>query len=117
MSDKIKKGEESEILAAEFLEQKGFQILERNFRYGHQEIDLIASCNNWLIFIEVKMRTSVKFGYPETFVDRTKRRNIRNAARHYIFKRDWKGNARFDVISITMIGPLPDVHHIEDAFY
>jgi len=117
MSDKIKKGEAGEIRAAEFLEQKGFQILEKNFRHGHQEIDLIATSKNWLIFIEVKMRTNIKYGYPEVFVDRAKRRNIRNAARHYIYKKDWKGNARFDVVSITANGPEQDIHHIEDAFY
>ena len=117
MSDKIKKGETGEILAAEFLQQKGFAILEKNFRHGHQEIDLIATINNWLVFVEVKMRTNLKYGYPEVFVDRTKRRNIRNAARQYIFKNDWKGNARFDVISITINSTEPDIHHIEDAFY
>jgi putative endonuclease len=117
MSDKIKKGDAGEIRAAEFLEQKGFHILEKNFRHGHQEIDLIATSNNWLIFVEVKLRTHVKYGFPEVFVDKTKRRNIRNAARQYIFKKDWKGNVRFDIISITQTGLELDIHHIEDAFY
>jgi putative endonuclease len=116
MQDKIKKGAEAENLAAEFLKQKGFQVIEKNFRFGHCEIDMIATNKNWLIFIEVKMRSSLKYGFPEIFVDKSKRRNIRNAARHYIFKKDWKGNARFDVISIIENQSNHEIHHIEDAF-
>jgi len=117
MSEKIKKGKEAEMLAGEMLEQKGFRILERNFRYKHCEIDLIALKENWLVFIEVKMRSSSNFGHPEIFVNRSKRSHVRFASKHYIFSRNWNGNIRFDVVAITKKLSGHEIIHIEDAFY
>ena len=117
MTDKIKKGKEAEQLAADFLTNKGFRILERNFRHKHCEIDLIAMKDQWLIFVEVKMRSSADFGQPEIFVNRSKRSHVRYASRHYIFSRNWMGNIRFDVVAITQSDKGFDLCHIEDAFY
>jgi putative endonuclease len=58
MLDKIKKGNDGEQLAADFLINKGFEIVARNYRYKHSEIDLIIKRANWLIFVEVKTRSS-----------------------------------------------------------
>lgn len=117
MTEKIKKGQEGEELAAEFLVQKGFRILERNFRYKHCEVDLIVLKGDWLIFIEVKMRSSLAFGNPEIFVDRNKRHHVRRASRHYIYSRNWTGNVRFDIVAITRDGYEDSILHIEDAFW
>ena len=117
MSDKIKKGKEGESLAADFLKEKGFEIVERNYRHKQSEIDLIVKKNNWLIFVEVKMRSSDAFGYPEHFVDYKKAKNIVNGAEEYTYRKDWQGNVRFDIVSILEQRGRKEIVHIEDAFY
>lgn len=114
MSDKIKTGNKGETLAAEFLEQKGFTILERNFRFNHGEIDLIAQRENWVLFIEVKTRSSSLYGEPEEFVDNRKINKIFEAAEEWIFSTDWKGHIRFDIVSVKL-GDQPVIEHFEDA--
>jgi putative endonuclease len=114
MSDKIKTGSDGENLAAAFLVQKGFEIVERNYRFKHAEIDIIVKRENWLIFIEVKTRKSNAFGEPEEFVDEFKARKIFEAAEHYIFSKDWHGHVRFDVVAVKP-GIVPEIVHFEDA--
>jgi putative endonuclease len=114
MSDKTKTGNEGENLAAEFLKEKGFEIVLRNYRYKHAEIDLIVKRDNWLIFIEVKTRSSNAYGFPEEFVDSTKVTHIFKAAEEYIFSTNWQGNIRFDIVSVN-IGKTTKIFHLEDA--
>ena len=64
MSDKIKIGNIGESLAADFLEEKGFEILERNYRYRHAEIDLIVRRNDWVLFVEVVLIRHRKYFLP-----------------------------------------------------
>ena len=117
MGDKIKTGIEGEDLAADFLKQKGFAILERNYRHKRSEIDLIVSQGSWLVFVEVKTRTSTAFGYPEEFVDYHKKKMIFEGALHYMYDKDWQGNVRYDIVAINFAYGKPEIHHIEDAFY
>ena len=117
MTDKIKRGAEGEDLAQNFLKQKGFKVLERNYRYKRSEIDLIVCRDNWLVFVEVKTRTSTAFGYPEEFVDYHKKKMIFDGALHYMYEKDWQGNVRYDIVSINLTRGGPEIHHIEDAFY
>ncbi|MFM7859336.1 MAG: YraN family protein [Flammeovirgaceae bacterium] len=117
VSDKIKKGKEGEELAAAFLKNKGYEIIERNFRHQRNEVDLIAKKNNWLVFVEVKYRTSVAFGYPEDFVDYKKARNVVDAAVEYQYKINWQGTVRYDIVSVLEIDGQIEVKHFEDAFY
>jgi len=117
MSDKIKRGNEGEQLASDFLIQNGFEILERNYRYKRSEIDVIARIGNLLIFVEVKTRSSSTFGHPEEFVDSRKRKKILEGAEHYLYETDWKGNVRYDIVSVNLISTKAEVVHIEDAFY
>jgi putative endonuclease len=114
MSDTIKTGGKGENLAAEFLKKKGFQIIARNYRFKHAEIDLIVQQNDWLIFVEVKTRSSNEFGEPEEFVNEFKASKIFEAAEEYIFKVDWQGNIRFDVVSVKF-GAKTEIEHFEDA--
>lgn len=114
MSDKIKTGARGENLAAEFLIEKGFEVVTRNFRYRNTEIDLIVKRDNWLVFVEVKTRSSSEFGEPEDFVDNYKSKNIFEAADEYIFSRDWRGHIRFDIVSVK-IGEKEEIEHFEDA--
>ena len=114
MSDKIKTGNKGESLAADFLEKKGFMILERNYRFGHAEIDLIVQRQNWVLFVEVKTRNSSHYGEPEDFVDHKKINKIFEAAEEWIFSTDWKGHIRFDIVSVKL-GDEPEITHFEDA--
>lgn len=117
MTDKMQKGREAEDLAAEYLKSQGYEIVQRNYRYKHSEIDLIARKDKWLVFVEVKMRSSDAFGYPEEFVDYRKAKNVVYGAEQYTFERDYNGNVRYDVVAITMRNGVPDLKHFEDAFY
>ena len=117
MSDKIQKGKEAEDWAVEFLISKGYAIVERNYRFKHAEIDIITKKDNWLIFVEVKMRSTTKFGFPETFVDYHQTQSILFAAENYTYKTQWEGNVRYDIISILVANNLHEIYHIEDAFY
>ena len=117
MTDKIKRGREGEDLAVAFLQQKGFRVLERNYRYRHSEIDLIVAKGNWLIFVEVKTRSSTAFGYPEEFVDYKKKKKIFEGADQYMYQTNWLGNVRYDIVAINLVTGPPEIHHLEDAFY
>jgi putative endonuclease len=117
MSDKIKRGNEGEQLAADFLTKNGFEIVERNYRHKRSEIDLIIKRTNWLIFVEVKTRTSDAFGHPEEFVDRKKARKILEGAENYMYENNWQGNVRYDIVAVTIADSVPHIVHIEDAFY
>ena len=109
-------GQEGEQLASEYLKKKGWEILVRNYRFSRSEIDLIASKDDLLIFVEVKARTNTSFGLPEEFVDEKKAENIMKAAEHYIKDIDWKSGIRFDIVSIIKKEKVR-IKHIEDAFY
>ena len=117
MKDKIKTGTDGEDLAAAFLIEKGFKVLERNYRFKKSEIDLIVSRGNWLIFVEVKTRTSTAFGFPEEFVDYNKKLKILEGALEYMYVKDWQGNVRYDIVAVNIYGDKHEIRHIEDAFY
>lgn len=89
-----------ENIATTHLMELGFEILERNWRYKHLEIDIIASKENLLHIVEVKTRTSLLFGYPEQMIHPQKMQFLKNAAAHYQFANpQWKW-LQFDVIAI-----------------
>lgn len=117
MSDKIKKGKEGEDMAARFLIEKGYEIVRRNYRYKQSEIDLIVKKDNWLIFVEVKLRSSDAYGYPEDFVDYKKAKNVIDGAEQYTYENDWQGNVRYDIVSIRLLKDKTEIIQIEDAFY
>ena len=114
MKNQIEIGQEGERLAAEFLVRKGFEVVVRNYRHRRAEIDLIVRRDDWLIFVEVKARSSTNYGHPEDFVGGLKISKIFEAAEEYIFATDWQGHVRFDVISVKL-ETVPVVEHFEDA--
>jgi putative endonuclease len=117
MTETIERGAEGEQLAAAMLESKGYVVLERNYRHRRSEIDLIVQRDNWLVFVEVKTRTSDAFGFPEEFVDSRKKRKILEGADYYQYITEWKGNVRYDIVSVNLVQGEPKIEHIEDAFY
>lgn len=117
MLSKRKKGTVGEGLAVEYLEKKGYRIIQRNYRYEHGEIDIVAEDGNTLVFIEVKARRSKEFGEPEDAVTPRKRDKIRATAEGYLFKNNIDDkNCRFDVIAIDYQCNKTEIRHIPDAF-
>jgi putative endonuclease len=108
------KGEE---VACNLLVSKGYQILDRNFRWSHLEIDIIAKSNDQLIFAEVKTRTTALFGEPYLAVSRAKQKQLIRAANAYIQQKKLESEVRFDVFSIIMNSKETKVDHIEEAFH
>jgi putative endonuclease len=111
------KGNLGENIAGTFLEKKGYAILERNYRYKHYEIDLIAEKDGILVFVEVKTRKNSIKGNPEEWVNKFKEDRIMLTADFYIHEIDWKKDIRFDVIAIIKNATKEEIHHIEDAFH
>ena len=104
-------GSEGERAACDHLRANGWEIVERNVRRGPGEIDIIARKRGLTAFIEVKRRTSTRFGQPAEAVNREKQRRIAGAAAIYMQEKGI-GKVRFDVIEI-----LPgEIRHIESAF-
>ncbi|MQN00565.1 MAG: YraN family protein [Lachnospiraceae bacterium] len=106
-------GKEYEKLACDFLERHGQSIIERNYHCKVGEIDIISSEGDTLCFVEVKYRSSLRYGYPEETVDKRKQRKICRAALYYMTLHDYQGKVRFDVVSI-----VPDrIRLLRNAFY
>ncbi len=116
MTDKIKTGNKGEDIAANFLIDNGYEIVKRNYRYRHSEIDLIVKKNGFLIFVEVKTRSSTDFGEPEEFVTDGQVAKIFEGADEYIYDSDWHGPIRFDIVSV-LFGESVTITHFEDAFH
>ena len=86
MNNRRQTGQAGEDLAVDYLLKKGYCILQRNYRYEHGEIDIIATDGEVLVFIEVKSFRSKKFGEPEDAVTERKRERIRKTAEGYLFE-------------------------------
>ena len=117
MADHNKLGEEGEELACALLRDKGYQITERNWRYGKLELDIIAKHDNMLVVVEVKTRANDYHGDPEDFISRSKQKHIIKATNEYIMQRDVDLETRFDVISVILNEKEKKVKHLEEAFY
>lgn len=107
--------------AANILKRKGYRVIEKNWRMGHLEVDLIAENKKEIIFVEVKARTTT-FGnkMPEEYVDTLKRKRIIAAANAYIKYKQIEKNPRFDIIGILIEPRTNNItysNHIENAFY
>lgn len=103
-------GQRGESLAAAVLEQRGYTILELNYRTRMGEIDIVADMEGVIHFVEVKTRSSGSFGDPEEAVGRTKAGHIRRAAQLYLFKHGLEGREiSFDVMAV-------EVRHITKCF-
>ena len=110
-------GQKGEDIAAGYLEQHGYTILDRNWRSGHKELDLVVLKDNTVVFVEVKTRTSTEYGDPWSFVDDRKIRRIVNSADAYVRFKSIDMDVRFDIISITVVNGDFKVEHIEQAFF
>jgi len=111
-------GEMAENLAADYLERKGYRLLERNWRFSRAEIDLIAMQEEILVFVEVKSLGYDAFTRPEASVTTYKQGLIMDAATQYMQKIGHEWEIRFDVISIVYKNEQNfDLKYFEDAFF
>ena len=109
-------GKWGEDLAAKFLEEQGYEILERDWKSGHHDLDIVAGNEEGLAIVEVKTRRNRLFGDPEEAIDYKKRLSLQSAINHYIKAHHIKAPVRFDVISIVgAIGSTPEIDHIKDV--
>lgn len=109
-------GDRGEQLAAQYLSERGYEIVAAQYRCRFGEIDLIAQKDGVLCFVEVKLRSSVRHGLPREFVTPAKQKRLRMTAAQYLA--EWGGEccARFDVAEVYDDETPPRVEYIEDAF-
>ena len=110
-------GKIGEDLAAQYLIDNGYDILERNWKSNRKEIDIIALDCRVLVFIEVKTRQNDEYGEPELAVNRKKRIHLFSVANSYIYRHKIDLDVRFDIISILYHYGNPEINHIIDAFH
>ena len=117
-ADKQALGRWGEQQAADFLEAKDFEIVERNARTEYGEIDLVARLDQELVFIEVKTRSSEAFGYPEEAITEAKQQHMIDSAQAYLQTHAEEDSSwRIDVIAIQQKPneAKPEILHIENA--
>lgn len=112
--NKRRLGTKYEEIAAKHIEANGYKILSKNFRCKTGEIDIIARDKNYLVFIEVKYRSSLKRGYPEEAISVYKANKIINTAKYYMLSNNvpFDTPCRFDVVTILS----ENINIIKNAF-
>ncbi len=112
------KGKQGELLAVEYLKNKGIKIIETNWHYSRfGEIDIIAEDKKNLVFIEVKTRSSLNFGHPLEAINNRKMAQINSVAMAYINQnsdKKYKGY-RFDAIAV-ILSKNPEITHYKDIY-
>lgn len=111
-------GKIGESAACRYLENKGYEIKERNFYVSHYEVDILADDNGCDVFVEVKTRKNSNYGFPSDFVDSGKMERLKKAALNHS---GTDKNIRFDIIEVMydiVYGDIEitEVNHIENAF-
>ena len=118
MDEHLKTGTIGEELACRYLESLGYTIHERNWRYGHKEVDIIAQWGPTLVIAEVKTRSSGSYLKARESVTREKERFLIQAADHYVRLHHLELEVRYDIIALDI---APDrtytIEHILNAFY
>ena len=118
MSKHSKIGIKGEQIAEDFLLKKGYSIINKNWRIGKKEVDIIAFKDNILAIIEVKTRSGTGFGYPEEFVNHKKQEHLRVAAAGFVAAFPEYINIRYDIISVLLAGEqVKEIIHFEEAFH
>jgi putative endonuclease len=110
-------GKKGEQLAVDFLLQKGYAIVERNYRFQKAEVDIIAKKEDTLAVIEVKTRSTSDFGNPQDFVKPKQIQRLVKAIDEYVTVNNLDIEVRFDIIAITKQGKGFNIEHLENAFY
>ena len=109
-------GKTGEQMTARYLTDKGYIILEHNYRRGHLEIDLIALDGDELVIVEVKSRAYDTILQPEAAVDHKKRLALIRLANEYVKSHNRKENVRFDIVSIVSKPEGAEIKHLKNAY-
>ena len=112
-------GREGEAIAAEYLLDKGYVLLVRNYSCPLGEIDLVVREQDTLVFVEVRTKTGASFGLPQESINNRKQQKLRQLAWYYLkATKQENSNCRFDVMAVTLNrqGKKVRVEHIIDAF-
>ncbi len=110
-------GKKGEQLAVDLLIKKGYDVLEKNYRYQKAEVDIIAQKRDVIVVVEVKTRSTPEFGNPQDFVKPKQIQQLVKAIDHYILENDLDVEVRFDIIAIIKNKAGTRIEHLEDAFY
>ncbi|KAB3537226.1 YraN family protein [Alkaliphilus pronyensis] len=115
---KKKTGYIGEAVAKKFLLDKGYKILFQNYRTKFGEIDIVATIDNIVAFIEVKTRKTIAYGMPREAINYKKQMNYRRLADHFILSNPSIHNKdfRFDVIEVIITNEKKQIKHIKNAF-
>jgi putative endonuclease len=109
-------GRKGEDLAASYLRNLGWEILERNYRTRLGEIDLVCRDRDSIVFVEVKTRTETDFARPDQSVTQRKQAKLRRLVEEYLLKHNQEtSDVRFDVLGVTLSGRHPEFDHIVGA--
>ena len=117
MAKHISFGRKGEQIARRYLMEKGYKILDVNWRHERDEIDIVAMDADELVFAEVKTRATDFFGEPEEAVGYKKQKFLVRAAEAYIEEKDLDIDSRFDIVAIVLNDAEQKINHITDAFY
>ncbi len=117
MTKHIELGKKGELLAKNFLADKGYIILETNWRHEKDEVDIIAMDGDELVIVEVKTRSSDFFGFPEDAVGVQKEAFLIRAAENYLDENNLDLEVRYDIVAIILKPKETQIKHIVDAFF
>lgn len=109
-------GKKGEKLAVEYLENLGYKILTRNYRFQKAEVDIIAQIEQTLIVVEVKTRSTSDFGDPQGFVKPKQIQSLVKAINHFVEIEQVDAEVRFDIIAVIIGKSGTKIEHIQDAF-
>ena len=116
-------GQRGEDVAVDYLERAGYRVMDRNYRWQREEVDVVAFQPNarndggTIVFVEVKARSGTGFGRPEDAVDAAKQKAIMRVAEAYMHERRLiPSPVRFDVVAVQFGDGPPEVEHFENAF-
>lgn len=109
-------GIKGEDMAVEYLKENGHRIIQRNWRFSGYEIDIISEHQEYIVFVEVKTRSTSNWGNPEEAIGRQRMRRMINGASNYLKLNSIDKPARFDILAIVMCNEEKKIEHIEDAF-
>ena len=110
-------GELGERIAERWLLRRGWRVVQRRFRSGHRDIDLVVERDGTVVFVEVKARRGAEFGGPVQAVDHRKRKQLERSAHVWIDRHGREAESyRFDVVGVLLSGATVRVCHVENAF-
>lgn len=110
-------GELGERIAERWLRRRGWRVLQRRFRNGHRDIDLVVERDGTVAFVEVKARKGAEFGGPVQAVNYRKRKQLERSAMVWIDRHGRSMESyRFDVVGVLVDGAAVRICHVENAF-